>query len=155
MVLWLSGIAAIWQNGGVVGCWLNSLMTNVLNQGVVIFIYLVLMFITMAFIFQISPITFFKGTKNLTKHTKSTSENSTKKSKKLGQLEIKVNSGLSATEPQPESKTSGRLLHKSNIKTPTKPEPVKEPTALVAVSDPDWKMPPVDLLEKKQSPADA
>ncbi len=155
MILWLSGIAAIWQNGGIVGGWLNSLATNVLNQGVVIFIYLILMFITMAFIFQISPITLFKGTKNLTKHNKSTAEDSTKKSKKLGQLEIKVNSGLSATDSQPESKSGGRLLHKSSIKTPVKPEPAKEPTALVAVSDPDWKMPSVDLLEKKQSPADA
>ena len=155
MILWLSGIAAIWQNGGIVGGWLNSLATNVLNQGVVIFIYLILMFITMAFIFQISPITLFKGTKNLTKHNKSTAEDSTKKSKKLGQLEINVNSGLSATDSQPESKSGGRLLHKSSIKTPVKPEPAKEPTALVAVSDPDWKMPSVDLLEKKQSPADA
>ena len=42
MILWLSGIAAIWQNGGVIGEWLNSLAINVLDQGVVIFIYIVL-----------------------------------------------------------------------------------------------------------------
>ena len=34
------------------------------------------------------------------------------------------------------------------------PGPVEE-KALVEVSDPNWKMPTVDLLEKKQSPADA
>lgn len=157
MVIWISGIAAIWGNGGSVGQWLNGLFTNVLNQGVVIFIYLVLIFITTAFIIQVSPITMFKGTKNLVKSKKSLSHSdSTVSGKKLGQLEIKVNSGVGLGQPEPAvSRPAGRLLHKNDIKTQAKPEPVKEPTALVAVSDPDWKMPTVDLLEKKQSPADA
>ena len=155
MIFWIAGIAAIWKNGGIVGDWLNKLMTNVLDQGVVIFIYAVLIFITTAFILQLSPITFFKGTRNLVRTTKPSDSDTSdsKKSKKFGQLEIKVNSGLTTQESS--SKPTGRLLHKSNIKTPAKPEPAKEPTALVAVSDPDWKMPSVDLLEKKQSPADA
>ena len=67
MVIWIAGIAAIWQNGGYVGGWLNSLMTNVLDQAVVILIYIVLVFITTAFILQLSPVTFFKGTKNYVK----------------------------------------------------------------------------------------
>ena len=155
MILWISGIAAIWGNGGVVGQWLNGLFTNVLNQGVVIFIYLVLIFITTAFIIQVSPITMFKGTKNLVKSGKKSSdgEGSTKK---LGQLEIKVNSGVGLGQAESTTaKSSGHLLHKNDPKAPAKPEPAKEPTALVAVTDPDWKMPTVDLLEKKQSPADA
>ncbi len=159
MLLWLAGVGAIWGFGGVVGEWLNSVMTKALDQGFVIFIYIILIFITLAFILQLSPITMFKGTKNMIKPGKkpaSDEEESGKKSKKLGQLEIKVNSGVGSAEPQPaEAKASGRLLRKSDIKTPAKPEPAKEPTALVAVSDPDWKMPSVDLLEKKQSPADA
>lgn len=156
MIFWLSGIAAIWQNGGVLGDALNKLFTNVLSQGVVIFIYIVLIFITALFILQLSPLTLFKGTKNIATHKRSLSKDA-ESTKKPGQLEIKVNSGVAATEPQPTAKTTGRLLHKSSIKTPTKPEPVKEkePSALVAISDPDWKMPSVDLLEKKQSPADA
>jgi len=151
MIFWISGIAAIWQNGGLVGSWLNSLFTKFLSQGVVIFIYIILIFITTAFLLQLSPVTFFKGTKNMVKRSKipeATDEDDTKKSKKLGQLEIKVNSGLNGEQP-----ASSSLLHKSPAKSA--PEPAKEPTALVAVSDPDWKMPTVDLLEKKQSPADA
>ena len=154
MILWISGIAAIWQNGGIVGNWLNSLMLNVLSQGVVIFIYIVLIFITGLFILQLSPVTFFKGTKNLAKRDKSkvkAESDDEPKKKKLGQLEIKVNSGLNATTDQPAKNT----LSKSAIKKPSEPEPSKEPAALVALSDPDWKMPSVDLLEKKQSPADA
>ena len=154
MIIWISGAAAIWQNGGIVGGWLNGLATNVLSEGVVIFIYLVLIFITTAFILQLSPVTFFKGTKNIVKNGKKSNHGedvSDKKGKKLGQLEIKVNSGLTATDhPAP---TGSRLLHKAPAKTA--PATVKEEKALVAISDPDWKMPSVELLEKKQSPADA
>ena len=148
MILWLSGIAAIWNNGGIVGNWLNSLMLNVLNQGVVIFIYLVLIFITALFLLQLSPVTLFKGTKNATKRKEKSAvtEEDPKKSKKLGQLEIKVNSGVGALETTPSPKKS------TPAKEPAKPQEAK---ALVAISDPDWKMPTTDLLTKKQSPADA
>ena len=152
MIIWISGIAAIWHSGGIVGNWLNSLATNVLSQGVVIFIYIVLIFITTAFILQLSPVTFFKGTKNLVKHSKTTTDSDdNKKGKKLGSLEIKVNSGLGAME----TSDSPKLTRHADSKASVRPEPAKEPTALVAVSDPDWKMPTTDLLEKKQSPADA
>ena len=158
MLLWLSGVGAIWKFGGLVGDWLNGLMTKALDQAFVIMIYIVLIFITTLFILQLSPVTFFKGTKNLGKRQRPTADDEeTGRKKKLGQLEIKVNSGLGAAETTTQPVTRSRLLHKSAIKTPPKPEPVKEkePTALVAVSDPDWKMPSTDLLEKKQSPADA
>ena len=150
MIFWLSGIAAIFQNGGIVGNWLNSLMLNVLSQGVVIFIYLVLIFITALFILQISPVTLFKGTKNLSQRDKAKAANepTDKNHKKLGQLEIKVNSGVGALEAPASAKSR---------KSAAKAEPAKpaEERALVAVSDPDWKMPSTNLLTKKQSPADA
>ena len=155
MLLWITGIAANLGNGGIVGNWLNSLMLNVLSQGVVILIYLVLIFITGLFMFQISPVTLFKGTKNATKHHKEAVADDaepTKKSRKPGQLEIKVNSGVGALdEPAAPVKKSrhGRSVPAS--------EPIKpaEPTALTAATDPDWKMPTTSLLTKKQSPADA
>lgn len=147
MLLWVAGITAIWENGGIVGSWLNSVMTNVLDQGVVIFIYIVLIFITTAFILQLSPVTFFKGTKNLVKPGKkpskaTDSDDDINKPKKLGRLEIKVNSGLGTSAPETPTK--------AHLKAPVKEEP-KEEKALVAISDPDWKMPPIDLLSKKQS----
>ena len=156
MLLWLSGIGAIWHNGGIVGDWLNGIMTQALDQAFVIIIYMVLVFITLCFILQLSPITMFKGTKNMVKPGKKPAdEDGEPKKRKPGQLEIKVNSGLGSMEPASASATS-KLLHKSAIKKPAStPEPAKEPTALTAVSDPDWKMPSTDLLEKKQSPADA
>ncbi len=156
MLFWLTGVGAIWGNGGIVGNWLNSIMTKALDQGFVIIIYIVLIFITLAFLLQISPITLFKGTKNLVKPSKKAADEAddgVKKARKPGQLEIKVNAGVAAAEAAP-VKSAGRLLHKVPTKAPA-PEAPKEPTALVAMDDPDWKMPSTDLLEKKQSPADA
>ena len=152
MFLWLSGIAAVFGNGGIVGDWLNSLMTNILGDGVVIFIYIILIFITAAFILQLSPLSLFKGTKNLirSKNKSEDAENENPKAnKKFGQLEIKVNSDSNMLPEKTKSKMSRK---NSSVKTP---EPPKEPTALVAISDPNWKMPTADMLEKNQSPADA
>jgi S-DNA-T family DNA segregation ATPase FtsK/SpoIIIE len=73
--------------------------------------------------------------------------------KKLGRLEIKVNSGLAPVDQTPDKMSK---FHKVDTKAMMKePEAPKEPTALVAKDDPDWKLPTTDLLEKKQSPADA
>ncbi|MBR2542979.1 DNA translocase FtsK 4TM domain-containing protein [Candidatus Saccharibacteria bacterium] len=152
MIVWLSGIAAIWQQGGLLGEYLNKLATNVLDQTVVIFIYLVLIFITFLFIVQLSPLTFFKGTKNLVKANKNKEHEKSTKGNKLGELDIKVNSGLGSTETMKLEKP-GKEKHLRRVAE--KAEPVKEEKALVAISDPDWKMPSLDLLEKKQTPADA
>ena len=123
MIVWIAGAAAIWKSGGIVGDWLNTLATNVLSQGVVIFIYIILIFITTAFILQLSPVTFVKGTKNFVKNGRrpASEEDSNQKGKKLGQLEIKVNSGLNATEA---TTTNSKLLHKAPAKA--SPAPVKE-----------------------------
>ena len=148
MIFWISGIAAISNNGGLIGDWLNKLMLNVLDQVTVIFIYIVLILITSAFILQLSPLTFFKGTKNLVKNGGKRPESADENpKKKKGSLEIKVNSGIATLDSEP---TPAKALAKKAA-----PEPPKEEKALVAVSDPDWKMPSTDLLEKKQSPADA
>lgn len=148
MILWISGIAAIWKNGGVVGEWLNSISLNFLSQGVVIFIYIVLIFITAAFLLQLSPVTFFKGTKNLVKTGKKPVQAEEKSAKNLGRLDIKVNSGIGAVD-------SG-LKKPISVKAPAKVEPAKvEEKALVSMSDPDWKMPATSFLSREQSPADA
>ena len=162
MILWVSGIGAIWNNGGSVGKWMNGVFTNLLDQGVVIFIYIVLIFITTAFILQVSPITLFKDTTNMVKPGKkeAVKEND---EKKLGQIEIKVNSGLGAAAAAPKEPVKARGFF-GRSKTPEIHEPVAakpavagkpaEEKALVSLSDPEWKMPTTALLSKKQSPQD-
>ncbi len=164
MLVWLSGVGAIWNFGGYVGDWLNSIMTKALDQNFVIFIYIILVFITTAFLLQISPLTFFKDTKNIVKPSKKSAEHSEpeEKDKKLGQIEIKVNSGagavVAAAEPKKKSlfarSKAPKIVSEAPAPESEKPSVVKEPTALVAATDPDWKMPNPTLLSKKQSPQD-
>ena len=159
MLLWISGIGAIWQSGGIVGNWLNDLMLKVLDQGFVIVIYIILIFITLAFVLQLSPLALFRSTKNITKRDKKSKNEEDDEDEEKGHLEIKVNSGTSDTKaPALKVKKGGflkrRMREEVSEKEDKKPEE-KALTALVAQDDPDWKMPSTDLLTKKQSPADA
>ena len=163
MLLWISGIGAIWNNGGIVGDWLNNIMLKVLDQGFVFVIYVILIFITLAFILQLSPAALFRNTKNIAKRDAKKAAKEEDDDEEKGHLEIKVNSGSNLKEIAAETPKRGRLFgRKSKDLVVNKPKAAKatedvakEPTALVAVNDPDWKMPPTDLLTKKQSPADA
>ena len=154
MVLWLSGIFGIPTigqvnpTGGVVGEGLNLALTQILDAGVVVFIYIVLIFITALFLLQVSPAAVFTGFINLFRTRKEEDANNAKvaRAAESGEkLDLKINSGVAVAE------ASSAKAKVPEVKKPT-PEPEQ---ALMAVSDPDWKMPPIDLLEKKQSPADA
>ncbi len=160
MIAWMSGamgIPTIGQEnptGGVVGSALNSMATQILDPGVVVFIYIILMFVTALFILQISPVTVFKGIIGLFRSTKKDEDKANEKliknankSAQGDDFEIKINSGVATVEDSP------RLKVNTPKATPAKAEPVIE-KALVSISDPDWKMPSIDLLENKQSPAD-
>ena len=124
MLLWISGIGAIWGNGGIVGNWLDSIMTQVLDRGFVIVIYIILIFITLAFILQLSPAAFFRGAKNIAKSNKKSAKETDEDEDENGQLEIKVNSGLPETTDKAPKK-GGFLRRKQKELTVKKPE-VKE-----------------------------
>ncbi|MBQ3309808.1 DNA translocase FtsK 4TM domain-containing protein [Candidatus Saccharibacteria bacterium] len=162
MVVWAAGVTGIptigeeESTGGLLGKGLNMMATQILEPGVVVFIYVVLIFITALFILQISPKAVFKGIINLFRPNKKEDGENAKiaraaeKAAASGDIEIKVNSGVATVE---ESARSMGKLKVNNPKTTAQAKPVEE-KALVSVSDPDWKMPSLDLLEKKQSPAD-
>lgn len=154
ILLEISGLAGVWQQGGLFGDWLSGLLIGAIGDIAPIFLYLILIFVTLAFLLQLSPVTFFKGAKNLAHPRKksaqpadATDNNSDAKPRKTGRLEIKVNSGLGApVETGPVAKSAPSA---------SKAESAKTPQALTAQDDPDWKTPPLTLLEKKQSSANA
>ncbi len=160
MIFWAAGVTGIptigteRPTGGLLGEWLNVLATKILDPGVVVFIYIVLMFVTALFILQVSPKTVFKSIINLFKSSnKEENENAkvaraAEKVGKTGDLEIKVNSGVATVDES--EKDSNLKVHDKKMASA---KPVEE-KALVSISDPNWKMPGLDLLEKKQSPAD-
>lgn len=164
MVAWLSGIFGIptfsQENptGGIVGDGLNSVMTQILDKTVVVFIYVVLIFITGIFILAISPASvfrwigsFFRGSRR-----EEDTENAriAREARDTDDVRVPIRGGISRAVLEADKEN-----RKLNIKRPTPepkaPEPAKEKEgALVAVSDPDWKMPSTDLLSKKTNPPD-
>ena len=154
-------------HGGAVGEVMNDMFLSMFDDGVAIFVYLVLAIICLLFILQKSPSAVVKGAKNLMKGKEKEvqegeEDEQTRKGRGLG---IKINPGveIKGNEPEVLNKKKGLDLRgfRGKNNTETKVEPVKASApgqgdrALVAVNDPNWKMPTVDLLEKKQSPADA
>ncbi|MBR0402983.1 DNA translocase FtsK 4TM domain-containing protein [Candidatus Saccharibacteria bacterium] len=164
MLLWLAGafgvptIGEANPTGGVVGKVLNDAATKILDKSVVMLIYIVLIFITGIFILQVSPAAVFRGIKNMFKvgdkkedaaNAKVAREAADAEPVKGGMKKFKVNRGVEAEEPE------GKPMKVHAMKAAPVKAATPEPTALMAVSDPNWKMPSLDLLEKKQKPADA
>ena len=163
MILWLAGafgvptIGEAHPTGGVVGELLNNAGTAILDKSVVMLIYVVLIFITGIFIMQTTPVAVFKAIFGMFKTgTQKEDRRNAKLAKKAEagekkeDIDIKVNSGVAVEE-----KPMKGLKVKEMKKAPAATAAAKEPGAMMTVSDPNWKMPSIELLEKKQQPADA
>lgn len=92
MVIWVSGMVdglpanAGQPAGGVVGNWLNGVVTGILDQSVAFIIYIVLIFVTAMFILQTNPVTVFRAIGRMF----STSEKEDKQNAKLAVKAEKV-----------------------------------------------------------------
>lgn len=179
----LSTVGQAHPNGGIIGEWLNGFMVQILHPSVAIIIYVILIAVTAMFILQLTPAMVFHAVGNLFRTTEVEDKKNAKVAKKAERAEkkpvkklegdedletLKVNSSENEEEmpklkPQPKLSMFAKFGKKKEKAEETEkkeavrmekaaPEPDR---ALVAMSDPDWQMPPIDLLERKQSPADA
>jgi len=152
--------------GGYVGDMVNdNIMLMLVNRGVAAFVYIVLILMTALFILRVSPITIIKKIYEMTRRDDSEQEANVKvmrtaaaagaapKPKSTLASDFKMNAGVSVVGVEEEEKKAPKLSSFRNA-TP-RDKAAEEKTALVSVSDPNWQAPSVDLLEKKQSPADA
>ncbi len=177
----LSTVGEAHPNGGAVGEWLNSFMVQILNPSAAIIIYIILIFVTLLFILQMNPVTAFQAVANLFRTTEKKEEEPAKAEKKvrepkdklkpapkLSDFDVEINDNTGGEEPAKKPKERvGLFARFGKKKEPTEEEPIETERktelatekaadrALVAVTDPNWKMPGLDLLEKKQSVADA
>lgn len=166
-VVWFAGLFGLLKNadgqttGGFVGDTVNSGMLMLVNSGVAAFVYILLILITALFIIRVSPITVIKKIWQLTRRDTSEQEANVKVMRNAAALDaptkskiaadFKLNAGVPTMDE--EEKKSSRL---SSFKGATpRDKAAEERAALVTVSDPNWEAPSVDLLEKRQSPADA
>ncbi len=168
LVMWFAGLFGLLVDaaklgGGFMGKTLNDGMLALIDSGVAIFVYILLIFLTTLFILRVSPFVLIKKLWDLTRTRSEEGEQkeNVKIMKKAAELDVrgqtqspaefKMNAGVPVADPT--DKKSSRL---TSLKGSVPQDKSAEAgTALVSVRDPNWKTPSLDLLEKKQSPADA
>ncbi len=169
LIVWFAGLFGLMKNdagettGGFTGELVNSGMLALVESPVAAFIYMFLILITVLFVIRVSPITIIKKIWELTRTDRSEQEQNVKVMRQAAEIgekkstpiaDFKMNAGVPTLDPSElEDKKPSRL---SSLKGSVKQDKAaEEGSALVSVSDPNWEAPSVDLLEKKQSPADA
>lgn len=174
LLVWVAGLSGLLFKtvegealGGWVGNNMNELMAQLVDGPVAGFVYVILILVTLLFLFRASPIAIIKriwalmqtekfDTDNVKVMRQATEANEGKdKDKKKPLLDFKLNTGVETLDPsmlEEEKKSSRMSSFKGSVK---QDKAAEERSALVSVTDPNWKAPSVDLLEKKQSPANA
>jgi DNA segregation ATPase FtsK/SpoIIIE, S-DNA-T family len=171
LIIWCAGLFGLMKNdqgaaaGGFVGDTINSGMLSLVDKGVAAFVYALLILITALFVLRVSPITVIKKLWELMRRDVSEQEENVSvmrkaaaadapKSQMIG--EIKMNAGVPTLDPHESARNEKRNAHLSSLRGSIKQDKAAEDgAALVAVTDPNWEAPSLELLEKKQSPADA
>jgi DNA segregation ATPase FtsK/SpoIIIE, S-DNA-T family len=168
------------STGGMLGDAMNSGMLSMVDSGVAGFIYILLILITVLFVLRVSPQTIIstiwqwmqtnlkeEESSNAAIMKKANSDDGSGIKLKFGggkkdqknaadspdeEFNLKVSMPNSIDGESDEDRKPSRL---SSFRGSTKPDKqAEDKQALVAVRDPNWQSPTLDLLEKKQTPAD-
>ena len=169
-VLLVTGFFGLYHNaagettGGAVGQLVNLGMLSLVSNGVAAFIYLLAIAVTVLFILRITPRMVIDWVRSLVQRDDTETESNVKVMREAARTEatvpgkltedFKLNAGVPMLDPKDaEDKKSTGL---SSLRNSVKQDKVaEEQSALVMATDPNWQGPSIDLLEKKQSPADA
>jgi S-DNA-T family DNA segregation ATPase FtsK/SpoIIIE len=170
LIVWVAGLFGLMkddtgnQTGGIVGGWTNQTMLSLVESPVAAFIYILLILVTILFVIRVSPITIIQKLWDLVQTDKFETDNNIKVMRQASEVgekksspiaDFKMNAGvptLDAADLAEDKKSSRLSSFRGSIQHDKAAE---EQSALVSVNDPNWKAPDVELLEKKQSPADA
>lgn len=169
LIVWFAGLFGLMKSsgqptGGFIGDVANSAMLAMVDSGVGAFIYALLIVVTTLFVLRVSPITVIKKLWELSRTNLEEQEANIKVMRKVAAAdapkpstigELKLNTGvdvLGVDAPVEEKKALRRSTMKGSV---PQDKVAEDKAALVTVSDPNWQSPSIDMLEKKQSPANA
>lgn len=164
-ILWFAALFGLLKNeagkttGGFIGDVINSGVLSLVNASIAAFIYILLIVITLLFILRVSPFTVIKKIWELSRRDAEEQEANVKVMRNAAAVDgskvsadFKLNAGVPTLNAEADKKSSRLSTFKGSV---TQDKVAEERAALVTVSDPNWESPSLDLLEKKQSPADA
>lgn len=155
------------DGGGAIGWLVATTLMNWLSVSVAAFVLIVLILILSLFVLSVSPKTVFTAIANFFRRDETDmNDKNTKIAKKVQQAEaekgkrvseFKLNEGVptvdSVGDPDDVKPKRGLGLKATGAANVDKVAEEKE--ALTIATDPNWEMPSVELLEKRQKPADA
>jgi DNA segregation ATPase FtsK/SpoIIIE, S-DNA-T family len=140
------------DGGGFVGFGVASGLLAMLDTKTSALILAVLAFITSLFVLKLSPLDVIRWVVNLFRREITTEDHNREIAEKAAMMDKKGTIGeLKLNEGVPTMHSGSRLSSFKN----TAEKPTEQQSALTSATDPDWQAPSIDLLEKKQSPADA
>lgn len=166
LVVWFASLFGLLRQdgqastGGVIGDTMNTLMLELVNIPVGAFIYFLLIIITSLFVLQKNIGDVLMAFVQLFKRDRSEDDANVAVMRKAAVADMKssapiadfkLNAGVPMLTPAEQKRA--RLASLKNSVQPDKD--AEEKAAMLAVSDPNWRFPSLELLEKKQSPADA
>lgn len=152
-------IATSGDGGGVIGWMVAQGLLSIVDRSISLVVVIVLGFLIGLFVLSVSPSSVWEWLKSLVaRDTSPTVDKNAAVAARASELdkkspvgEFKLNEGVPTTMSAPEKQ--GRL---SSMRDSVKPDKAAEDqAALVSSGDPDWVTPSMELLEKKQNPADA
>ncbi|MEO5949315.1 MAG: DNA translocase FtsK 4TM domain-containing protein [Candidatus Saccharimonas sp.] len=163
VIMWFAGLFGLMRQdhqastGGVIGDMLNSVMLALVSNPVGIFLYILLIILTSLFITRLSPRDLLAALLRPFKRVESEDAANVDIMRKAastdlkGMSEFKLNAGVPMLSAEDQRKAARSSMRNSV----TQDKEAEDKAAMLAVSDPNWKFPSLDILEKKQSPADA
>ncbi|MBC7868874.1 DNA translocase FtsK 4TM domain-containing protein, partial [Candidatus Saccharibacteria bacterium] len=170
-IVWFAALFGLLKNtagkttGGFIGDLVNSGALTLVDRGVAAFIYVLLILITVLFIIRVSPFTVIKKLWELSQRDQSEQEANVKVMRNAAALDstklktigdFKLNANVPTFDPTASGADGQKQTRLSSLKNSVDRDKFAEAqAALVTVRDPNWEAPSIDLLEKKQSPADA
>ncbi|MCL2280784.1 DNA translocase FtsK [Candidatus Saccharibacteria bacterium] len=142
------------SGGGVFGLGVVEMLLQILNAPMSAVILIVLIAILIFFVISVSPKKIISAIIDFFRREDDAEANNAKIAKKMARaneelitgepVKLKLNKGVETVD----------LNERHDERLRDKTEPREEKTALTLASDPDWKFPHIDLLSKKQRPAD-
>ena len=169
MLVWISGICGIpgyeteESTGGALGDFLNNFAIDALGGLMAGFVYFVLILITGFFMYAVTPAAVFNKIKDALASRRGDEDVENARVMRRAAVSedgeprrrgsaLRVND---STDIEEEEKPRRRGILKKNEPAAEKPAAVAAPSALIVNSDPNWKTPPLSLLNKKRTPADS
>jgi S-DNA-T family DNA segregation ATPase FtsK/SpoIIIE len=164
-LVWFSGLFGLLKDhnsqttGGFIGDTVNSAILLLVNTGVAAFLYILLILVTILFIIRVSPFTVIKKIWELSRRDISEQEDNVKVMRNASTMgDFKLHASVPTLDADESIDAVGKKQQSrlSSLKSSVvRDKAAEDRSALVTVNDPNWEAPSIDLLEKKQSPADA